>query len=49
VQQAIGTARKNSAGARVPAQLCRGGEGVGFRRRLIQRHKVIGLSVAPPA
>ncbi len=49
VQQAIGTARKNSAGAAFLRGFVEEAKASGFVASLIQRHKVIGLSVAPPA
>ena len=47
VQQAVGTATANAAGARF-SRLRRGGEGLRLVARLIERHHVRGLSVAPP-
>ena len=49
VQQAIGTARKNSAGAAFLRGFVEEAKASGFVASLIQRHKVVGLSVAPPA
>jgi polar amino acid transport system substrate-binding protein len=49
VQQAIGTARKNSAGAAFLRSFVEEAKASGFVARLIERHKVRGLSVAPPA
>jgi polar amino acid transport system substrate-binding protein len=49
VQQAIGTARKNAAGAAFLRSFVEEAKASGFVARLIERHKVRGLSVAPPA
>ena len=49
VQQAIGTARKNAAGAVFLRAFVEEAKASGFVAGLIQRHKVLGLSVAPPA
>ena len=49
VQQAIGTARKNSAGAAFLRGFVEEAKASGFVASLIERHKVVGLSVAPPA
>jgi polar amino acid transport system substrate-binding protein len=49
VQQAIGTARKNAAGAAFLRGFVEEAKASGFVARLIERHKVRGLSVAPPA
>jgi polar amino acid transport system substrate-binding protein len=49
VQQAIGTPRKNAAGAAFLAAFVEEAKASGFIASLIERHKVVGLSVAPPA
>jgi polar amino acid transport system substrate-binding protein len=50
VQQAIGTPRKNAAGAAFLAAAVEDAKKSGLVARLIERHKVVGrLSVAPPA
>lgn len=49
VQQAVGTARPNSAGAAFLADFVEEAKTSGLVARLIERHKVKGLSVAPPA
>ena len=49
VQQAIGTARKNAAGAAFLRTFVEEAKASGLVARLIERHKVVGLSVAPPA
>jgi polar amino acid transport system substrate-binding protein len=49
VQQAIGTARKNAAGAAFLRKFVEEAKSSGLVARLIARHKVVGLSVAPPA
>jgi len=49
VQQAVGTARRNSAGAEFLRQVVVEAKASGFVARLIEKHKVRGLSVAPPA
>ncbi len=49
VQQAIGTARKNTAAAAYLRDFVEEAKASGFVARLIARHKVVGLSVAPPA
>jgi len=49
VQQAVGTARANSAGANFLRQFVERAKASGLVARLIERHKVRGLSVAPPA
>ena len=49
VQQAIGTARKNSAAAAYLRDFVEEAKRSGFVAGLIARHKVVGLSVAPPA
>jgi polar amino acid transport system substrate-binding protein len=49
VQQAIGTARKNNAAAAYLRDFVEEAKKSGFVAGLIARHKVVGLSVAPPA
>jgi polar amino acid transport system substrate-binding protein len=50
VQQAVGTARTNSAGAAFLRDFVEEAKKSGLVGRLIERHKVVGrLSVAPPA
>lgn len=49
VQQAIGTAKANTAGARFLSEFVEEAKASGFVASLIEKHKVIGLSVAPPA
>src|SRR6202167_4063441 len=49
VQQAVGTARKNTAGAAFLRDFIEDAKASGLIDRLIQKHKVRGLSVAPPA
>lgn len=49
VQQAVGTARKNSAGAQYLRDFVEQAKASGLVARLIERHRVQGLSVAPPA
>jgi polar amino acid transport system substrate-binding protein len=49
VQQAIGTARANAAAARFLADFVEEAKAGGLVARLIDRHGVRGLSVAPPA
>src|SRR5262249_13421881 len=49
VQQAIGTARKNAAGAAFLRDFVAEVTASGFVQGLIDKHKVRGLSVAPPA
>ena len=49
VQQAIGTARKNAAGAAFLRGFVEEAKASGLVARLIKRHKVRGLSVAPAA
>lgn len=49
VQQAVGTARPNAAGAAFLAGFVEEAKKSGLVGRLIERHKVKGLSVAPPA
>ena len=49
VQQAVGTARTNAAGAAFLRKFVEEAKASGLVARLIARHKVVGLSVAPPA
>ncbi len=49
VQQAVGTAKPNVAGAAFPAEFVETAKKSGLVASLIERHKVKGLSVAPPA
>ena len=49
VQQAVGTAKANKAGAEFLAGVVEDAKKSGLVARLIERHKVVGLSVAPPA
>lgn len=49
VQQAIGTQKKNAAAAKWLAAFVEEAKNTGFVAALIDQHKVIGLSVAPPA
>ena len=49
VQQAVGTARANSEGAAYLSKFVEEAKTSGLVGRLIERHKVVGLSVAPPA
>lgn len=49
VQQAIGTARKNTAGAAFLRAFVEEAKASGLVARLIAKHGVKGLSVAPPA
>jgi polar amino acid transport system substrate-binding protein len=49
VQQAIGTSRKNAAAAAWLRTFAEEAKASGLVARLIERHKVVGLSVAPPA
>jgi polar amino acid transport system substrate-binding protein len=49
VQQAIGTPRKNTASAGFLRDFVEEAKASGLVARFIQRHKVRGLSVAPPA
>jgi polar amino acid transport system substrate-binding protein len=48
VQQAVGTPRKNAAGAAFLRDFVEQAKASGFVAGLIERHKVRGLSVAPP-
>ena len=47
VQQAIGTEKKNAAGATFLAGFVAEAKRTGFVAKLIERHHVVGLSVAP--
>ncbi len=47
VQQAIGTLKSNNAGAAFLRDFVEEAKRTGFVARLIERHKVVGLSVAP--
>ena len=49
VQQAVGTAKAQHRGRRVPARLRGGSEASGLVAGFIAQHKVRGLTVAPPA
>jgi len=49
VQQAIGTGRKNAAAAAFLREFVEQAKASGFVHGLIEKHKVRGLSVAPPA
>ena len=49
VQQAVGTPRRNVAGARFLRDFVETAKASGLVARLIERHRVRGLSVAPPA
>lgn len=49
VQQAVGTARTNSAGAKFLSDFVEEAKRSGLVARLIEKHKVKGLSVAPLA
>ena len=49
VQQAIGTARRNEAGAAFLRDFVEQAKASGLVARLIERHGVRGLTVAPPA
>jgi polar amino acid transport system substrate-binding protein len=49
VQQAIGTPKKNKTGAAFLADFVEAAKASGLIASLIERHKVKGLSVAPPA
>jgi polar amino acid transport system substrate-binding protein len=48
VQQAIGTGRDKVAGAAFLSEFVEEAKASGFVASLIERHHVIGLSVAPP-
>ncbi len=49
VQQAVGTAKPNVSGAQYLAEFVEKAKKSGLVARLIEKHKVKGLSVAPPA
>jgi len=49
VQQAVGTAKANAAGAAFLKAFVEEAKASGLIAKLIERHKVRGLSVAPPA
>jgi polar amino acid transport system substrate-binding protein len=49
VQQAVGTARRNAAGAAFLRDFVEEAKASGLVARLIERHHVVGLSVAPAA
>jgi polar amino acid transport system substrate-binding protein len=49
VQQAVGTARRNAAGAAFLREVVERAKASGLVARLIARHKVQGLSIAPAA
>src|SRR5262249_23727956 len=49
VQQAVGTARKNAAGAAFLRDFVENAKASGLVARLIERHSVRGLTVAPSA
>jgi polar amino acid transport system substrate-binding protein len=49
IQQAVGTERKNVHGAAFLSAFVEEAKASGLVARLIERHKVSGLSVAPPA
>jgi polar amino acid transport system substrate-binding protein len=49
VQQAVGTARRNAAGAACLRDFVEEAKASGLVARLIERHHVVGLSVAPAA
>jgi polar amino acid transport system substrate-binding protein len=49
VQQAVGTARANAEGAAFLRSFVEEAKASGFVASLIERHHVVGLSVAPPA
>ena len=49
VQQAVGTARRNTAGAAFLRDFVEEAKASGLVARLIERHRVVGLSVAPPS
>jgi polar amino acid transport system substrate-binding protein len=49
VQQAIGTAKPNTAGAAFLAEFVEHAKRSGLVSKLIEKHRVVGLSVAPPA
>jgi polar amino acid transport system substrate-binding protein len=47
VQQAIGTEKKNAAGAAFLAEFVAEAKRSGLVAKLIEKHHVVGLSVAP--
>jgi polar amino acid transport system substrate-binding protein len=49
VQQAVGTPKANTAGARFLSEFVEEAKKSGLVAKLIERHRVVGLSVAPPA
>jgi polar amino acid transport system substrate-binding protein len=49
VQQAVGTPKANTAGARFLSDFVEEAKKSGLVAKLIERHRVVGLSVAPPA
>ncbi|GAC1348584.1 MAG: transporter substrate-binding domain-containing protein [Acetobacteraceae bacterium] len=49
VQQALGTLRRNQAGARFLRDFSQEAISSGLVAKLIEKHRVVGLSVAPPA
>lgn len=49
VQQAVGTAKANAEAAKFLSEFVEQAKKSGFVARLIERHEVKGLSVAPPA
>jgi polar amino acid transport system substrate-binding protein len=49
VQQAVGTSRKNVAAAAFLREFVETAKASGLVARLIERHSVRGLTVAPPA
>jgi polar amino acid transport system substrate-binding protein len=49
VQQAVGTARANTEGAAFLRNFVEEAKASGLVASLIERHHVVGLSVAPPA
>lgn len=49
VQQAVGTPKKNKAGAAFIAKFVEEAKASGLVASFIAKHKVVGLSVAPPA
>ena len=49
VQQAVGTRKANTAGAKFLSDFVEEAKKSGLVAKLIERHSVVGLSVAPPA
>jgi polar amino acid transport system substrate-binding protein len=49
VQQAVGTPKANTAGAKFLSDFVEEAKKSGLVAKLIERHRVVGLSVAPPA